>query len=258
MNNNEEQYRESYDIPVEYSKEFILPYNRNNEINRELINTTDELMEVQNKYIYDGDDKIMGKPTVRYNPLFSPSDLIDHAIHVERYKTKNGKNNNGETKIEKKYDPYLNYLKQRGLSNDSSELRYKLAYINIDSANRKKEPYNIFEETYNLINNPLSIIGTNTLRINISDTKQFYVGQKIAIEGVQPLEKKYKYTLDNLLIEFTNGSPNVNIKLNANLNIDSSEYKFIDTSKMFVELANIEGNDLSSYIGNIPISLLNK
>jgi len=267
-NNNTEKFKESYDVPVEYSKEFILPYNRNNEVNDELINTTDELMEIQNNYIYDGDDKIIGKPTVRYNPLFSPSDLIDHAIHVERYKPKNKNGNgNGEKKSEKKYDPYLNYLKQRGLSNDSSELRYKLAYINIDSANRKKEPYNIFGETYNLIDNPLSIIGTNTLRININNkqvsnnndnNKSFYIGQKIAIEGVQPLQKKYKYTSDNLLIEFTNSSPNVDIKLNANLNISPSNYKFIDTSKMFVELANIEGNDLSSYIGNIPISLLNK
>ena len=63
---------------------------------------------------------------------------------------------------------------------------------------------------------------------------------------------------NNNFIKFINNSPYVQINTNGNLTYPVNKYPDIDTTKLFVELSNIEGNDLSSYIGNIPISLLNK
>jgi len=252
----------SKEVPTEYSRSFYKPYNSNEIINQENINDTEEIMDIQNKYIYNGEDNIVGKPTVRYNPLFSPSDLIDHAIHVERYKTKNGnKNGNGSYNVktdntDKPYDAYLNFLKTSGLANDSSELRYTLDYINIDSGNRKKEPYNIFDKYFELTSDRFRI-EENKFKISLKDSS-FYIGQKISIEGLQPLTVKHKYTNSNLFMKFTENSPYVEINTNGNLTFDVSKYTDIDTSKLLVELGNIEGNNLSSYIGNIPINLLNK
>ena len=246
----------SSEVPDDYNRKFVLPYESNTIIDDNLINATNEISEIQNKYLYNTEQDIIGKPRVRYNPLFSPADLIDHAIHVERYKDKDGNIIEGLTKKEKSYDPYLNFLKEKGLIDDSSELRYKLEYINIDSGNRKKEPFNIFNKYYELSSLNFRILN-NVFRIKINP-KDFYVNQKISIEGLQPLVKKYNYKSSNGFIKFTAGSPYLEINTNGNLIYNVLMYPTIDTQKLFVELGNIEGNDLSSYIGNIPIGLLNK
>ena len=80
----------SSEVPDDYNRKFVLAYDKNNNIDDKLINATDEIMQTQDKYLYNPNENIINKPTVRYNPLFSPSDLIDHAIHLERYKDKNG------------------------------------------------------------------------------------------------------------------------------------------------------------------------
>ena len=251
----------STEVPDDYSRKFVLPYDRNKPIDSELINATDEIMNIQNKYLYSETDADVNKPFVRYNPLFSPSDLIDHAIHVERYNEKdsNGKKNI-DTENNKPYDAYLNFLKEKGLINDSSELRYKLDYINVDSGNRNKNPYNNFNKYYELSATNFKMIG-NKFRIQINPS-EFSINQKISIEGLQPLTKKFNYKPGNNLIVFTQNSPYVQINVNGNLIYPADgnpvNYSVIDTTKLFVELAEIEGNSLSSYIGNIPINLLNK
>lgn len=249
----------STDVPDDYNIKFVLPYKHDEEIDDRLINATDEIIDIQNKYIYNNNDRMIRKPTVRYNPLFSPADLIDHAIHVERYKepittiTTSDKNTKEETN---KFDPYLNYLKEKGLINDSSELRYKVEYINIDSANRKKEPYNNFDNNFEVSSKNLKM-KNNKFIIKINPDI-FYVNQKISIEGIQPLNKQYYHKENIGLLIFTANSSYVQINVNANLTYPLLLYPAIDTTKLFVTIANIEGNDLSSYIGNIPISLLNK
>jgi hypothetical protein len=245
----------STEVPDDYDRKFVLPYDRNNIIDEDLINATNEISNIQQKYIYSEEDLVISKPTVRYNPLFSPSDLIDHAIHIERYKSPD-ENKSEHEKKEKLFDPYLNFLKEKGLINDSSELRYKLEYVNIDSGNRKKEPYNIFKDYFELSSLNFKILD-NKFIIKVS-SPNFYINQKISLEGLQPLVKKYNYKYGNNFIKFIQNSPYVEINTNGNLVYDSNLYYKIDTNKLYVELNNIEGNNLSSYIGNIPISLLNK
>jgi hypothetical protein len=233
-------------IPNEYNRNFVLPYDSNKDISSELVDATKEMITIK-----DGKGiKQFESPTVLYNPLYSPSDLIDYGIQ------KNYTNSTKDSKINNSFDPYLNYLKDNGLNNDSSMVKYIVEYINIDSSHRKKDPYNIIDKSFDLNIDPFTF-NQNYLEINISD-ESFYVGQKIIISGLSSLEKVYRYTTQNYIIKFYENSSFVEIGINGNLVYDLSSYDKIDMTKVFVTLENIVGNNLSSYIGNIPINLLNK
>lgn len=233
-------------IPNEYNKSIILPYKTNNDISSELINTTKEIMDTKNKK----ELKRFDKPSISYNPLYSAPDLIDHGIN------KKFSNNLNDYKPDNKFNPYLNFLQENGLDNDSSIVKYNVNYINIDSSHRKKDPYNIIEKSFNLSINPFSF-NKNYLEINILDEK-LYIGQKISISGLYSLEKICRYTTTNNIIKFYENSSFVEIGINGNIIYDISNYNSIDTKKVFVILSDIIGNNRSSYIGNIPINLLNK
>jgi hypothetical protein len=233
-------------IPNEYNKNFILQYNKNTDIDEKLINTTKEIIDIK-----DGKGvKQYDNPKVLYNPLYSPSDLIDYGIQS----TYSNKMDN--CLINDKFDPYLNYLKETGLNNDSSMVKYNVEYINIDSSHRVKEPYNIIEKNFNLEPNPFNF-NQNFLEISISD-ESFYVGQKIIISGLTGLQKTYRYNSQTNIIKFHQDSAFVEFGINGNLVYDLSSYDKIDTQKLFVTIDNIVGNNFTSYIGNIPINLLNK
>ena len=233
-------------IPNEYNRSFILPYKSNNDISSELVNSTKEIIDIK-----DGKNiKQFDNPSVSYNPLYSPSDLIDYGIQT------NYSNRLDDCKINNKFDPYLNYLKENGLNNDSSMVKYNVEYINIDSSHRKKEPYNIIDKSFDLSIDPFSF-NQNYLEINITD-ETFYIGQKLIISGLSSSDKVYRYTTQNSLIKFYENSSFVEIGINGNLVYDLSSYDKMDTSKVFVTLDDIVGNNLTSYIGNVPINLLNK
>jgi hypothetical protein len=233
-------------IPNKYNNYFAIPYQSNIDIDDNLVNQTKELVDIKKDNVSQ-----MGTPHVNYNPLYSPADLVDYGVQ------RNYSNRlNGNIINDNKFDPYLNYLKEAGLSNDSSSVRYNVEYINIDSSHRKKDPYNIIDKSFDLVENPLTIVG-NHLFIKLKDDS-LYVGQKIIISGLYGSEKTYKKTVSNEYIKFYQNSQFVEINVNANLSYILSNYAKIDTSKMFVILDNIVGNNLTSYIGNIPINLINK
>ncbi len=238
-------------IPNDYNQYFAIPYKSDIDINQDFVNTTKEIKDIKENKLKDLNQ--VGHPKVAYNPLYSPSDLIDYGIQ-RNYS--NRCDNTSKIKNHEKFDPYLNYLKENGLNNDSSLVRYVVEYVNIDSSHRKKEPYNIIEKTIELLNNPFNFNG-NYLEVNVKDDS-FYIGQKITINGLEGLEKLYRKTTSNTLINFLLDSPYVEININANIVYDVSSYAKIDTSKMFVSIDNVIGNDLTSYIGNIPINLINK
>ena len=233
-------------IPNQYNKSFILPYKSNNDISSELVNATKEIIDIKDS----NGLKQFDNPSVSYNPLYSPSDLVDYGIQT------NYSNRIDDCKINNKFDPYLNYLKENGLNNDSSMVKYNVEYINIDSSHRKKEPYNIIDKSFDLSLDPFSF-NQNYLEINITD-ETFYIGQKIIISGLSSLDKVYRYNTQNNLIKFYENSSFVEIGINGNNVYDISSYDKIDTTKVFVTLDDIVGNNLTSYIGNVPINLLNK
>ena len=239
------------DVPMNYRSKIILPYESDNEIDDTFINETRDIIDFKKSEI--NSSSIIGKPTVPYNPVFEPQNLIQYAVDRAGIQQKS---NNEIKETEKKYDPYKAFLLEHGLTNDSSEIRYNIEYINIDSKHRNKSPSNVILNSYNLNTTSLSI-QSNSLIITITDPTQFYVGQKVSIAGLLPLTKIYRYNSGGIMT-FYAGSSYVKFSLNANLNYPQSSYSSLDTSKLYVTISGIVGNNLSTYIGNIPINLINK
>jgi hypothetical protein len=239
------------DTPMNYKSKFILPYRSSNVINNELVNETQEIIDFKKSEFKNS--SIIGKPTVAFNPIYEPNTLIEYA--VDRASEEN-KNQNEKGNGDKPYDPYINYLIEHGLVNESSELRYYVEYINIDSRNRIKSPSNVVDTIYNLDLHSLSI-QSNNLIITMPNVTNFFVGQKVVISGLLPLTQIYRYNQNNL-ITFVQNSQYVKFSINGNITYPQSIYSKIDTGKLYVSISGITGNSLSSYIGNIPINLINK
>ncbi len=97
-------------IPNDYNNYFAIPYQPDIDINQEYIDTTKEIKNIKESKTRDLHQ--MGNPKVAYNPLYSPSDLIDYGIQ------RNYSNNCDKTskiKNHEKFDPYLDYLRHNGL-----------------------------------------------------------------------------------------------------------------------------------------------
>ena len=239
------------DVPMNYRSKFILPYRTENDINEELVDETKNIIDFKKSEI--NSSQIIGTPTVPYNPIYEPTNLIQYAVERAGITKKNNSNIN---EMEKQYDPYKAYLIENGLINDSSELRYNVEYINIDSKHRNKSPSNVILNTYNLDKTSMSIIANNFI-INVSDSTNFYIGQKVTIAGLLPFTQIYRYN-KNGIMTFTANSSYIKFSVNCNINYPQSSYQKIDTSKLYVAISGITGNDLTTYIGNIPINLINK
>ena len=246
MSNNT---RNTRDTPMNYRSKFILPYRTENNIDDELIDNTKDIIDFKKSEI--NSSEIVGNPSVPFNPVYEPNNLIQYA--VERAGIK--QNNKSESK-EKAYDPYKAYLLENGLTNDSSEIRYNVEYINIDSRHRNKSPSNVILNTINLDKTSMSI-SSNNLIINISDATNFYIGQKVSIAGLLPFTQIYRYNQGGIMT-FTANSSFIKFSVNCNINYPQTSYSKIDTSKLFVTISGITGNGLTTYIGNIPINLINK
>jgi hypothetical protein len=242
-------------VPMNYRSKFILPYRTENDINEELVNETKDIIDFKKSEI--NSSQIIGTPTVPYNPIYEPTNLIQYAVDRAGITKKNNENViENITEKDKQYDPYKAYLVENGLINDSSEIRYNVEYINIDSRHRNKSPSNVILNVYNIDKTSMSI-SANNLIINLTDSTNFYIGQKVSIAGLLPYTQIYRYNLNGIMT-FTANSSYIKFSVNCNINYPQSSYQKIDTSKLYVTISGITGNDLSTYIGNIPINLINK
>jgi hypothetical protein len=228
-----------------------------------------------------------------YNPSYSPNAIIDYSVNSQN----DSQNNITKNEKNKNFDPYKDFLLDKGLISDNVNIRYNVQYISIDSSLRNLNPRNKILNTYELNNNninPFSIYG-NILSIYVgpSSINDFSSGQKITINNLFEKENTYRIskvtdiptgniTYKNInLITFIKNKDYVQINLNPNINISEKLFSSIDTSKMFVTISGILGNvDYSpltsqeinnfntfnlnepiytetSYINNIPIYYLN-
>lgn len=269
----------TYKHPIDYERDVIMKYDKNLVDNEDYINERTNIL--NNKLKEEFNIKVENN---EYNPLFTPDSLIDNQYNKSR-----------ENFISTEdFNPYLNYLKNKGLNNENVKIRYNIEYINIDSLNRNKIPKNIPLHLFDLDNNPLSIINTR-LHIKLTDEqiKKVNVGDKISLTNIIPLEKINSAfdENDNTILTFIKDKKYVQINLNPNIKtIDTFELyqKYFDTSKVFVKISGIQGVKINdyfevsninpydstanniytrilqfsndpdvSYIGNIPVSFLN-
>jgi hypothetical protein len=265
----------NFDIPINYSRDVIMRHD-----NQLLDDST--YIEEKNKIVNEKREK---KKTFYedsiINPNFTPDEFIKQQTHIKE-----------TNKIETdEFHPYLNYLESKGLLNKNPQVRYNIDYINVDSANRNKEPYNIPKKLYQLDNNCLDITD-NYLNIHINKTQisDFTIGDKISLTNILPLEKTYNCydTSYNQVIYFESGKSYATIKINPNVNILYNEsintstldlYKYYDTTNVYVKISGVIGtssyqiqnffsstntisemyknDENSAFIGNIPVAFIN-
>ena len=159
----------------------------------------------------------------------------------------------------KRYDPYVEYLNDKGLidKDNTNKRRYKKNYIDIYSKYRMKEPTTIKDESYILNNNPIKfVLNSNVLEITHKN-HNYKTGDLISLNGIRP--KEYILRTKNNL-----NKPSFIIPPNGNFMKIFYKHDLIlenYNNDCYIELEGIKGdrgtNNLTSYLGNIPINLIN-
>ena len=253
-----------FDKPINYKTDVKMNYDKSLADDIDYINFKNNLLHHQNNknnesnqnYDYEENEH-------QINPLFSPQTLISDQFDY-----------NKKNKIKQKdFDPYINYINNKGLNGQNIKVRYNIEYVNIDSRNRVTMPQNIISKSLKLTNNPLTI-SNNELLISLdsldsSILNTLNVGDKFSLLNLQPYKKIYMVygdsdyantqntnpipndtqTSEPLLIQFFEGKSYAQININPNIyvNINTTQvdfsalYNFFDTTKATVTISGVKG-----------------
>lgn len=175
-----------------------------------------------------------------------------------------------------RYDPLGDFLFKKGLMDRNNSTSYTSNYLNIDSSLRNKYPVprTTQAQWIKLENSPLRFtFNSNTLEIiDMNNQTNFVFDDKIMLTGVQPIIKTlttlFGTNNNTKLFEFTVGSKYMKINYkhlmkfpdNYSDIVDYDKYTYIenyDTAGVNIQLAGIQGENGTNYIGNISINTLN-
>jgi hypothetical protein len=256
-----------FDKAINYRTDVIMNYNRNEVDDLDYINLKEKIIKENlnqnNQYNkYEENTRV-------YNPLFSPNTFINQQTNYSEI-----------NKIDKKeFDPYLNFLNNRGLNGNNIKVRYNVEYINIDSVNRNIIPYNITPNIYKLNINPLSIINDKlNIKIDSNIINTLNVGDNFSLTNIKNISASYlaygdtnynNQVYDNngvmiqqpLLIQFFKDKDYAQISVNPNFSYVLSTnpldavnfsvlYKYFDTSKSSVLISGFRGVREQTYFDN--------
>ena len=148
----------------------------------------------------------------------------------------------------KDYDPYFEYLYNKGLRDVNVQVQINKTKINIDSSHRAITPIVNVEKYINLQNNPLSFIsGSNYFDVAyINANKYFNVGDQITLTGFS----FYKINYKQMKFFFSNETNNVVINLKPNFDFTIPYYNIV------IKIENVS-NGSNAYFKNIPLTLIN-
>ena len=165
-----------FDKALNYGTDVIMNYNKDAVDDLDYINLKEKIIKEKIKN-HDYEER-----AILTNPLFEPNPFISEQIDYGK------KNIIKQTE----FDPYINFLNEKGLNGKNVKVRYNVEYINIDSMNRNQLPYNITTNNYKLMNNPLSIVN-NTLQIQIDQNiiNNLNVGDKFTLTNISTISNKY-------------------------------------------------------------------
>lgn len=254
-----------FDKALNYGTDVIMNYDKNAVDDLDYINLKEKIIKEKIKntnYDYDEQRRMI-------DPLFDPNPFISQQIDYGE------KNQIRHTE----FDPYINFLNEKGLNGKNVKVRYNVEYINIDSMNRNQLPYNVTTNNYKLTNNPLSIIN-NTLQIQIDQNiiNNLNVGDKFTLTNISSISNKYlafgDLSYDNqiynnnnviiqqpLLIKFFKDKNYAQISINPNFYYSNSTnlneavnfsviYKYFDTKKATVSISGVRGVNSQTIINN--------
>lgn len=150
------------------------------------------------------------------------------------------------------YNPIIEEQRKKGLI-ENNLTRFTSHYINIDSSFRQINKSIKLGEHYTLSNNPFQLeYDKSTIYIN-HPNHSFLSKDKITIEGIEPISYNYVFDYLNFSnpIEFNDGVKYALIKQEHNIN-EKSQLVF------YCEIQNFTNPPNNIYIGNIPLTFINK
>ncbi len=228
-----------------------------------------EYIKIQSDLLNDLDKKL--PPNIRRSTIINTNTQSSPNVNYSTYNlnvpqspttepnpsinARNVPNLNRPTKKTDRYDPYEDYLYKRGLTGEDTIRRFKTNYLNIDSAYRVKDPFVNLDDIYTLPNNPIDF-NQNSKTIFINHPQNPYqIGDLIVINNVFGKVGILRSTV-NLINSF-------NIILGTNVMAITYTHGLdlsIDTTNLYLTILGVEGdvgNPIPSYLGNIPINLIN-
>jgi len=151
-----------------------------------------------------------------------------------------------------RFNPYKGYIEGLGLNGKSNRL-VETSYININSANRNKEPKTILEESYLLETNPLSLTANSRTMTIVHRNHEYSVNDRITLQGADTKTITLRSVVNGTnIIDFENGSQYMTVIYNHGI---PTSY---DGSDIYVIINKIAAPVNSTFINNIPVNLLNK
>jgi hypothetical protein len=160
-----------------------------------------------------------------------------------------------------KYDFHQEYLNENGLGNKIGSLDNTVTYrINIDSSNRKKKTEYKYGQSITLDNNPFDLKkNSNSVFIYYYDAlNKFSKDDKIIIYDIVPLRKTLRSTNNNNI-------PSFDIQVTCNfmkIFVDHDIPLDYVGDNITISIADILGDNgpssSSTFLGNIPVSLINQ
>lgn len=158
-----------------------------------------------NPYVSDGTERNDIKSYKKY--VKSKNKLLrrrEKDLFAKRSKKKSDSDSDSETydELNQGYNLYKDYLHRFGLDGRNME-RLETEYINIDSSQRRLEPFLSYSDVISLPRNPFRMYN-NTLEVTMGRNHGLEVNDKISIRGLEYVKKTIKvYTT---YIEEVNGS----------------------------------------------------
>jgi hypothetical protein len=217
-----------------------------------------------NKQIIDNQEKLLDNNKNEFNDLVDKGnqETRDNDIDLKwhQYNERNFRFNYNPITVDKSfiisndlvypknYDPYFEYLYNKGLRDVNVQVQMNKTKINIDSSHRVITPTVNVERYINLQNNPLSFTsGSNYFDVAyINANKYFNVGDQITLTGFS----FYKINYKQMKFFFSNEKNNVVINLKPNFDFTIPYYNIV------IKIENVS-NGSNAYFKNIPLTLIN-
>lgn len=161
-------------------------------------------------------------------------------------------------KKEDRYDPYDNFLLMKGLYDDgSNRRRFQTTYLSINSSNRTILPTAITDTSYILDSNPIKFTNNSSTLSFKLHPNPFVTGDLVQITNVVGVSG---------ILRTYNDSGAATFEIPKNCNFMKIYFKHgvpitYNDSYIEVDIAGVRGDvgsvSTSSYLGNIPINVIN-
>ena len=232
-----------------------------------------------NRLLFNNDVKFYDKIGGDRNNTVQPKEYMNNQIEILKSKTgqkiiienddnnDNNDNNNDDnysesydnTKNNKglnsndRYDPYEGFLTKHGLNNKNTYNQKDIAYVNIDSRFRRKEPSIIVSTAILLQKNPIKLFDNSNIMRVTHPSHGYKANDLITINNIVN-----KVSILKTVVGTTRAINFINESLYAVIKFNHKIPQNYNDGDITVEIKGIVGGVDGSYLGNIPLNAINR